>query len=87
MSELPSKQKRPFISSEQDLIRRILFELQSLLPTEDQELNWPRYRAPLEQIFKTLEPRIKEISNLLTQTYFLHAEFIQQIDEGREGGA
>ncbi|MCA8983872.1 MAG: circularly permuted type 2 ATP-grasp protein [Planctomycetaceae bacterium] len=87
VSELPSKQKRPFISSEQDLIRRILFELQSLLPTEDQELNWPRYRAPLEQIFKTLEPRIKEISNLLTQTYFLHAEFIQQIDEGREGGA
>ena len=86
VSELPGQQKRPLITPELDSIRRITFELQSLLPTRDQDLTWRRYREPLEQIFKTLEQRINELSDLLSQTYFLHAEFTQQIDETRESG-
>ncbi len=84
VSELPGKQRRPFISPELDLIRRILFELQSVLPTDAQNLTWQRFRQPLEKIFENLDAQTKQISDLLTQTYFHHAEFTQQMEDIRE---
>lgn len=83
MADLPTKQRRPFLSPERDISRRMLFELQSLLPPAEKELSWSSYRQSLERIFDILEERVKEISNVLTQTYFLHAEMVQQIDERR----
>ncbi|TWT61048.1 hypothetical protein Pan54_17820 [Rubinisphaera italica] len=82
LAELPYRDRRkPLISPERDIVRCVRYELQSLLPTADRQLNWVDYRHGLEKILNGMDKRIHQISSQLTSTFFVLSEFTQQVDD------
>jgi len=80
LAELPYKDKRrPLVPPEWGSVRKLRFEVQSLLPTSDRQPNWSDYRPALETLLDSLDERINVISNQLTSTFFVLAEFHQQV--------
>ncbi|MCA8989157.1 MAG: circularly permuted type 2 ATP-grasp protein [Planctomycetaceae bacterium] len=86
LEELPYRHKRKAqLPPEWDTVRRIRNELQSLLPVSSSKVHWTEYRPGVVELLRKLDDVISEISNQLTATFFVHAEFTQQMDQRREG--
>ncbi len=80
-SQFPATHRSPQFAPHVDLIRKTLFELESILPTSEQTVLWEPYQNSLNKVLKNMEPRIKQVSKLLTQNYFVHAGATKQIND------
>lgn len=85
IKSLPLKTKPPQLPPELDLVRRILFQLESILPSSDRSVSWKDYRIRLEPALKHIELTVNDISDQLTEKYFVHGSFSQQIENTLRG--
>ncbi|MBD3674226.1 MAG: circularly permuted type 2 ATP-grasp protein [Planctomycetaceae bacterium] len=84
IKELPRQKRTPQLSPARELVRRSMFELQSILPDTSEPVTWNNYHTALEGFLAESKNRTKAISEELTQSYFLHAGEARQIEQSLE---
>lgn len=78
LSALPNKHHRPQFSPQHDVVRRVLFELESILPPASEQATWESYQTALVALLENMENYIKEIVDQLTKSYFVHVGYALQ---------
>lgn len=81
VSTLPSRKRNPQRPPHVDLVKRTLFEIESILPAADTQIQWDVYRKKLDKTVAGMEERVKQITDMMTHTFFVHVGYRQQIDE------
>ena len=81
LQELPYRNKRKAqVPPERVIERQIRREIQSLLPPATEKAKWSSYRPRLVRLLGKLEDQLQSISSHMSDTFFVHTEFTQQID-------
>jgi len=81
IQQLPRQKRTPQLSPARELVRRSIYELQSILPDTSEPVTWNHYKEALDRFLGESKTRTKEISEELTQSYFLHAGQARQIEQ------
>jgi uncharacterized circularly permuted ATP-grasp superfamily protein/uncharacterized alpha-E superfamily protein len=84
MRKLPNKSRPPQLPAEAILLRDVIFRLESLLPSSDQNLNWMDYRSQLSQLLPLFQSTVTKVTERLNEKYFVHTHFSQQIENVRK---